>query len=237
MALLVLFGASLALYHSLEADRLVERARQEWFMRSAGLSVVDDLGGELFTMYSAFSLDLYARKEAGAVVDRRAVAAAVERYKLQARFPDLLQDLTCLISQADGTLVYASWSERGWAEAGRPDWSPELSPPVPGKSGEGLSRTSFSLSRPVLTMVLRSRPRSGEVVAIALRFSPRVVLEEVWSPPSFGRGSPRLPTSPRTGRPFETGSSTSRTEPPWTGRFPCCPGRPSRAGSNTTAHG
>lgn len=178
-ALVVLFGASVVLYHSLEADRLVERARQEWFMRSAGLSVVDDLGGELFTMYSAFSLDLYARKEAGDVVDRRAVATAVERYKLQARFPDLLQDLTCLVTRDDGTLEYASWNQHGWSEAGKPDWSPELAPPAPGRDAEGLNRDSFSLSRPVLTMVLRSRPRSGEVVAIALRFSPRVVLEEV----------------------------------------------------------
>jgi len=178
-ALLVLLGGSVVLYHSLEADRLVEKARQEWFMRSAGLSVVDDLGGELFTMYSAFSLDLYARKEAGDVVDRRAVATAVERYRLQARFPDLLQDLTCLISQADGSLEYATWNERGWSEAGRPDWSPELTPLFQERNEGPNRRTSFSLSRPVLTMVLRSRPRPGEVVAIALRFSPRVILEEV----------------------------------------------------------
>lgn len=178
-ALLVLLGGSIVLYHSLEADRLVERARQQWFMRSAGLAVIDDLGGELFTMYSAFSLDLYARKEAGDLVDRKAVATAVERYRLQARFPDLLQDLTCLIARADGTLQYATWGHSGWSEAGPPDWAPDLVPLVQaGAEGPG-RRTSFSLSRPVLTMTLRSRPRPGEVVAIALRFSPRVVLEDV----------------------------------------------------------
>jgi signal transduction histidine kinase len=179
--LTVLAVASAILFQSLENDRQVERARQERFMRNAAFSVVDDLGSELFTMYSAFSYDLSVQRSGGAPVTRDTLTAAVSRYRAQARFPDLLQTLVCLAASKTGSYDYSRWTDQGWIADSRPDWAADLVvPSSDGPRGTRGNRAAFSLEQPVLTVALPStHPVPGEVVAVALRFSTQVVLEQI----------------------------------------------------------
>jgi len=179
--LAVLAAASGILFHSLENDRTAELARQERFMRNAAFSVVDDLGSELFSMFSAFSYDLRLQQARGGIVDRATLTAALDRYRAQARFPDLLPTLACLSVGPHGGYTFGLWTQQGWSEGPRPAWATELVPPVP-RSDELVPqpRAAFSLEHPVLTVLLRPRRSvEGEVVAVALRFSPQVVLEQI----------------------------------------------------------
>jgi len=179
----VIAAATVVLGHSLETDRAAEQARQERFMRNAAFAVVDDLGAELFAMYSAFSFDLYAQKEAGQTLNRATLDAAVQRYRAQARFPELLQGVVTLVSVPGGGYRYDTWTTLGWADGNRPAWAADLEPPAPvdpDRPPAPRIPQAFALEKPVLTLYLRSRSaRVGEVVAVALRFSPPVVLEQI----------------------------------------------------------
>jgi len=185
MALLlsILAAASTVLFLALENNRLAERARQERFMRNAAFSVVDDLGSELFTMYTAFSFDLYSLRESGLPVDRQALSLAVQRYRAQARFPLLLRDISCLVPTVDGrNFEYYTWNDQGWLQGPRPSWAVDLHPPTVTEGDGPLPRraeAAFSLERPVLTVRLRNRPQSKDVVAVALRFDTQVILQEI----------------------------------------------------------
>lgn len=179
--LLVIAVATGVLFHSLETDRQAESLRQERFMRTAAFAVVDDLGAELFTMYSAFSYDLYARRQSGGTITRDTLVAAVQRYNAQARFPGLLQEVVCLSSDGNGRFTYATWSSVGWVNERRPEWASSLVPPSaePGEPQARL-RESFSLERPVLVIPMNPRrPAKGEVVGVALRFSTWTVLDQI----------------------------------------------------------
>lgn len=179
--------ASAILASSLETDRKAQELRQFRFLRNAGLAVLDDLGAELFAMYSAFSLDLYAKQEAGQPLSQATLVAAVHRYQAQARFPQLFQDLSCVVSRGGELYRFASWGPLGWVDGERPDWAVDLRAPLAAVGEVGVPpRPSpvFSLEKPVLTMYFKAKhPVDGEVVAVALRFSTQVVLEEVI--PSF----------------------------------------------------
>jgi signal transduction histidine kinase len=182
VSLAIIAGASLVLYRSLEDDRAAERARQERFMRNAAFSVVDDLGGELFALVSTFSYDLNIYRETGGTVDQNVLTDTVHRYQSLARFPDLLQNLACLEWTRDGTWTYAEWRPSGWTTGPAPAWAADLTipKPTPETSPPPPSRL-FSLEKPVILLRLGRVPHPvpGQVVAVALRFSPQVILDKV----------------------------------------------------------
>jgi signal transduction histidine kinase len=180
-SLALIAGASMVLYRSLEDDRQAERARQERFMRNAAFSVVDDLGAELFALVSTFSYDLDLYREGGGTVDRTVLSDTIRRYQNLARFPDLLENLACLEYSPDKTWNYAEWRSSGWSSGQRPAWAPELT--IPNATTRILNPPTrlFSLEKPVMVLRLGrgNNPQPGQIVAVALRFSPEVVLGQV----------------------------------------------------------
>lgn len=178
--LLVIAVATAVLFHSLENDRQAEKLRQERFMRTAALEVVDDLGAELFTMYSAFSYDLFARRQTGETLTKETLVTAIERYGTEARFPGLLQDVVCLGSDGQGGYTYAVWRLGTWVTQGRPDWASALVPPSLDAGPRRPIQEPFSLDRPVLVIPMNTRkPVAGEVLGVGLRFSTWTVLEQI----------------------------------------------------------
>ena len=178
--LAVLALASLVLFNSLETESQAENARQLHFMKTAAFQVVDDLGYELFSMVSAFSFDLNTQIADGTVITRDTLTAAVARYRAQARFPSLFEELACLERTGPGTYRFDSWNDSGWVTDYRPSWAENMVvPPQDGGRPESTppSDNTFSLDRPVLTVYLRNRrAQVGEVIAITLRFRPQTVI-------------------------------------------------------------
>lgn len=170
LLLAVIAVATVILGHSLETDRQAEQMNQERFMRNIAFTVLDDLGAELFALYSAFSFDLSASKEPGRRPDRTMLDRVIQRYRAQARFPDLLEEVVTLSLARDGTYRYDAWSS-GWFDRRRPAWVPDL---------ELRGPLFFSLSKPVLTLFLKNRrPAADEVVAVALRFNPQIIVQKM----------------------------------------------------------
>ena len=180
-SLAIIAGASVVLYRSLEDDRQAERARQERFMRNAAFSVVDDLGAELFALVSTFSYDLDLYREGGGTVDRTVLSDTIRRYQNLARFPDLLENLVCLEYARDKTWTFAEWRATGWSSGDRPLWASDLTVPTAPTKNQSPPARLFSLEKPVIVLRLGrgASPVAGQVVAVALRFSPEVVLGQV----------------------------------------------------------
>jgi len=145
-----------------------ERNSQTGAKGKAAFEVVDNLGVELFSLFSSFHSDLpSARSTTSLTLD--GITKAAVKFRTSARFPGLLKDLVYILRGASGVNQYLIWDDAQWKESQKPDWLPE-----------GRAIPPISLDSPVFIVPLDpTSPQDHSVQALGLRFDSDRILHEI----------------------------------------------------------